>query len=93
MQGLANLLVILKLSGSAEVGQLVDDGAIVPDELHDVARLQVSEIIEKCFKLLIANKIKISLGKVRQARYARFFKLTLPNLTYSMIIAAKAHLK
>ena len=35
------LLVVLQLPGRAEVGQLVDDGAVVLDELHDVAGFEV----------------------------------------------------
>jgi len=35
------LLVILQLSRRPKVGELVDDGAVVPDELHDVAGLEV----------------------------------------------------
>ena len=35
------LLIILQLPGGSEVCQLVDDGPVVLDELHDVARLQV----------------------------------------------------
>ena len=36
------LLVILKLTRSPEVSQLVDDCPVVLDELHDVARLEVA---------------------------------------------------
>ena len=35
------LLVVLQLPGRAEVGQLVDDGAVVLDELHDVPGFEV----------------------------------------------------
>ena len=35
------LLIILQLPGGSEVCQLVDDGPVVLDELHDVARLEV----------------------------------------------------
>ena len=37
------LLVVLQLPGRAEVGQLVDDGAVVLDELHDVPGFEVPE--------------------------------------------------
>ena len=37
------LLVVVKLTGGAEVRQLVDDRPVVSDELHDVAGLQVSK--------------------------------------------------
>ena len=37
------LLIVLQLSGRPEVGQLVHDGAVILDELHDVARFQVPE--------------------------------------------------
>ena len=36
------LLVILQLSCCPEIGQLVHDRPVVLDELHDVARLQIS---------------------------------------------------
>ena len=36
------LLIILKFPGCSEVGELVDDRPVVPDELHNVARLQVT---------------------------------------------------
>ena len=35
------LLIVLQLPGGSEVRQLVDDGPVVLDELHDVARLEV----------------------------------------------------
>ena len=36
------LLIILKFPGCSKVGELVNDRPVVPDELHDVARLQVT---------------------------------------------------
>ena len=36
------LLIILKFPGCSEVSELVHDRPVVPDELHDVARLQVT---------------------------------------------------
>ena len=36
------LLIILKFPGCSEVSELVHNCPVVPDELHDVARLQVT---------------------------------------------------
>ena len=38
------LLIILKFPGCSEVSELVNDRPVVPDELHDVARLQVTAV-------------------------------------------------
>jgi hypothetical protein len=42
-----DLLIILEFPGSSKVGELVNDGPVVTDELHDVAGLQVSGRMEK----------------------------------------------